>query len=122
MLMKVLLIFNKSTSEIRTQEKWNYLFILIYAVLEPFEVGFMIRTVVRIEEACYPLSSGIQLIQRGRLEKLAADSFKESFTRYLLKLEKSFLTVAVDAETSYGIQERLEKCPDDKFLLHPWCM
>lgn len=82
-------------------------------------MGFIIRTVVRIEEACYPLSSGIKLIQKDRLVKLAADSFKEGFTGYLFKLGKSFLTVAVDAETSYGIEKRLEKCPEDKFLLHP---
>lgn len=51
--------------------------------------------------------------------KLAADSFMEGFTEYLFKLGKSFLTVAVAAEASHGIEERLEKCPEDKFLLHP---
>lgn len=91
------------------------MFILIYGVLGTFEVGFIIRTVVRFEEACCPLSSGIKLIQIDRLVKLAADSFKEGFTEYLFKLGKSFLTVAADAKTSYGIEERLEKCPKDKF-------
>lgn len=107
--MKVLLIFNRSTSEIRTQEKSNYLFILIYGVLEPFEVGFIIRTVGRIEEASYPLSSGIKLIQRDRLVKLTADLFKEGFTGYLFKLGESFLTVAVDAETSHGDWKSAQK-------------
>lgn len=82
-------------------------------------MGFISRTVVRIEEASYALSSGIKLLQRDRLVKLAADSFKKGFPEHLFKLRKTFLTVAVDAETSHGIEERLEKCPEDKFLLHP---
>lgn len=51
--------------------------------------------------------------------KLTADSFMEGFTEYLFKLGKSFLGVAVDARTSRGIKERLEKCSEEKFLLHP---
>lgn len=82
-------------------------------------MGFVIRTVVTIEEASYPLSSGIKLIQSDRLVKLGADSFKEGFPEYLFKLRKSFFTVAQNAETSHGIEERLEKCPEDKFSLHP---
>lgn len=49
--------------------------------------------------------------------KLAADSFMEGFTEYLFKLGKSFLTVAVNAETSHGIKGTLEKCPEETFLL-----
>lgn len=50
--------------------------------------------------------------------KLAAHSFMECFTEYLFKLGKAFLTVAVDAKASHRIEERLEKRPEDKFLLH----
>lgn len=119
----MIFIFLRRRSEIHIRDqdprKDKLFFILIYGVLGPFEVGFIIRTVVIFEEACCPPSSGIKLIQRDRLVKLAADSFKEDFTEYLFKLGESFLAVAVDVETSHGIEERQEKCPKDKFLLHP---
>lgn len=43
----------------------------------------------------------------------------EGFTEHLFKLGKSFLAVAMDAKTSHGIKERVEKCPEEKLLLHP---
>lgn len=59
--MKVLLIFNTSRLEIMTQEKWNDLFLLMFWFVLLFEVGFIIRSMVRTGNVCYPLFSKIKL-------------------------------------------------------------